>query len=166
MVLAVTARFICVKLELDSMFTQAQTDLINKMIADAVNAANLGGGFNQTPYHLHNQTDSPQLPPSSTKGFVPLPSIPNHGTTPATTNAVFSAINLTDETVNNPTSQSQTPAQSYVYPMPLIFGGISTTFSGGVAPTGVYLGSITSSGYEFWIRFDDSWHGVNLPLSV
>lgn len=147
------------------MFTDQQTALIKQMIADAVNAANLGGGFNQTPYHVHNNTDSPQLPPSSTKGFTALPSLPNKAAS-FITNGVFSAHNLVNETIINSTNGSQTPAQSYCYPLSIIFGGTGTTFNGGIATTGTMVAAITGDGYEFWIRYDDSWHGVNLPLSV
>lgn len=144
-------------------------DQIRQIVQDELSKSNIGGSFNTVPYHIHNNSDSPQLVPQSTKGFTPLPSLPNLGATPSVDNGVFSPQNLFGLSVSSPQAPGTfvpLAATTYVYPVPVIFGGMGTLFNGGVAPIGSIVAAFTSSGYELWVRYDDSWHGVALPLTT
>lgn len=115
------------------------------------------------PYHEHNQTDSPRLPPTSIINFVALPA-----TTDNVTSGVLSKNNIS----------VSTPPYGIIYPTPVIRGvgaGVFNAFNGGDAPFGSFVcfmpNNATTNPPQLWIRLentlgDPTWYGVNLPLTA
>lgn len=112
-------------------------------------------GFSSIPFHTHNQTDSPKIPPTSVNNFASLPATPG---------GVLSPDNI---------SVSQPPF-GIIYPNPVIRGvgvGSFSAFNGGSAPLGsmvVFLPpDSTVDAPNLWIMLENSlseptWYGVNL----
>ena len=109
------------------------------------------------PYHTHNQTDSPRIPPTSVLNFVNLPA-----TKGTETSGVISTDNIGVSYPPFPT----------VYPIPIITGygvGVYSQFNGGEAPVGSSLmfQNVGLDLYQLWIRTVDAddvpiWVGVDL----
>lgn len=114
-------------------------------------------GFNSIPFHIHNQTDSQQIPPTSVFNFKVLPA--NNGTV---TSGVLSKNNI---------SVSK-PPYGVIYPTPVIRGvgaGVYSNFNGGNAPLGSTVAFMTPglNIWQLWIMLEDvngdpHWYGVDL----
>ena len=111
------------------------------------------------PSHIHNQTDSPRIPPTSVTNFVPMSGFKTG--TLGNTSGVISPDNI----------GVSTPPYSIIYPTPIIHGygvGDFSQFNGGTAPVGTLIGFMTDAlVWQLWILMpDDTWRGVNLPLTA
>lgn len=123
---------------------------------------------NRVPVHTHNGIDSPNLSPTSTQGFVPLPS----NGTPVGSEGVLGLLGA--QTVNGPpnTNASFNPPTVVVYPIPTIYGfgvGVNSAFNGGEAPQGTVLmfdnnGSATLS--FLFIKTADGWARIKVDSFV
>lgn len=113
--------------------------------------------FKSIPFHTHNQTDSPRIPPTSVLNFATLPA--NNGTV---TSGVLST---------NSISVSE-PPYGVIYPTPVIRGvgvGVYSTFNGGDAPLGSTVAFMTPGlgVWELWVMLEDAsgvphWYGTSL----
>lgn len=118
-------------------------DKIKQIATEVFNQQLRSTQFNvsSVPYHLHNQTDSPNIPPTSVTNFVALP---------ATTGGVLSATNI----------GVSTPPYGIIYPTPVINGygvGGFSQFNEGNAPFGTML-LFQNSGiplYQLWVMLED-----------
>lgn len=107
-------------------------------------------GVAVVPTHSHNNVDSNQLFPSSIKDFNSLP---------ATTGSVLSPGKLLSSFLAN------NPQVVYNYPLPVITGTGADPFNGGDAPDGTTLiFDIPGGTTRIWVRANNTWSGVNLPL--
>lgn len=121
------------------------------------------------PYHVHNQTDSPRIPPTSVIGYVPLPS---------TTGGIVNPVILDTQIINNrATTNKPNPPEIDVYPLPIIYGygvGVHSAFNGGDAPVGslvCFSNAGTTAQLFIKIQTGESpdtfiWRGVTLPVTA
>lgn len=114
-------------------------------------------GVSDTPLHVHNGIDAPNVPNSSMRDFITLP---------ASGNGVISPDNLAGQvyTINTGDGASSDPAQVRIPQTPIIYGaggGPLSQFMGGDAPEGTMLffnNGVSISG--LWIRSGGSWFGI------
>lgn len=134
-------------------------------------------GFSSIPFHIHNQTDSPILPPTSVGGFVPLPANnPTGVVSPKVLNP--SGPGTESQIVNHrATTHAQQPPAVYVFPVPIIYGygvGGYSAFNGGDAPIGslvCFSNAGTTAQLFIKVQTGESpdtfiWRGVTLPLTA
>lgn len=128
--------------------------------------------FNVTPVpiHLHNQIDSPKIPPTSVTGFVALPA--------NNPNGVVSPVTLDTQKVNNfDTTKGINQQPLYAYPLNIIYGygvGVHSAFNGGDASEGsVICFSNAGTTAQLFIKVQTGnspdtfiWRGVTLPLTA
>lgn len=106
------------------MNEQEIRNLIEQIFDEKLKATQYG--FNSVPFHVHNQTDSPKIPPTSVLNFTTLPA--NNAIT-AATSGVLSTTNIGNSTA----------PYGIVYPLPIIDGyGVAgfSQFNEGIAPRG------------------------------
>lgn len=119
-------------------------------------------GFNSIPFHVHNQTDSPRIPPTSVINFVALPS-KNTSNDPDGVPSSYSGVASVDNV--SPFVSVNPPI---VYPTSVVEGfgngGGSpdySVFHGGNATTGTvvpfYRASSASTTAEFWVCMTSSF---------
>lgn len=113
----------------------------------------------RTGIHLHNGTDSVQLPISSI-----VESIAINGKA----DGVFNPLTLGEQKVNNEFATGRKNAQTvYILPMNVIYGfgvGVQSAFNGGDAEPGTIVvfdnfNSVTPETSQLWVKTVNGWLG-------
>lgn len=105
--------------------------------------------------------------PHSVQGWSGNPLLPQFANVSNGASGVLSANKTVGQSVNVNPSTNKSNSTPFVMPVPVIYGGSTTTFQGGSAPNGTVVLFLNGITVQLWVRAYDSvagapqWFGVD-----